>query len=71
MRNVPAVSVFVMKAGLRKYRVRLYRLDKGLEDLGVREKAVAMAKAYAGAVTEVLKVYPDQWFNFYEFWKND
>jgi predicted LPLAT superfamily acyltransferase len=71
MRNIPAVSVFVMKAGLRKYRVRLYRLDKGLEDLGVREKAVAMAKAYAGAVTEVLKVYPDQWFNFYEFWKND
>ena len=60
-----------MKAGLRKYRVRLYRLDNGLEDLGVREKAVAMAKAYAGAVTQVLKVYPDQWFNFYEFWKND
>ena len=71
MRSVPAVSVFVMKAGLRKYRVHLFRPDEGLEGLDVRERAEAMAKAYAGAITEILKLYPDQWFNFYEFWKND
>ena len=71
MRGVPAVSVFVMKAGLRKYRVHLFRPDEGLEGLDVREKAGAMAKAYAGEVTKILRLYPDQWFNFYEFWKND
>lgn len=71
MRSVPAVSVFVMKVGLRKYRVHLFRPDEGLEGLDVREKAEAMAKAYAGEVTKILRLYPDQWFNFYEFWKND
>ena len=71
MRGVPAVSVFVMKVGLRKYRVHLFRPDEGLEGLDVREKAEAMAKAYASEITEVLRLYPDQWFNFYEFWKND
>ncbi|HBH08678.1 MAG TPA: hypothetical protein DDX40_04665 [Rikenellaceae bacterium] len=71
MRGVPVVSVFVMKVGLRKYRVHLFRPDEGLEGLGVREKAEAMARAYAGEITEILKLYPNQWFNFYEFWKND
>lgn len=71
MRNVPVVSVFVMKAGLRRYRVHLFRPDAGLEGLGVREKAEAMAQAYADNISEVLRLYPDQWFNFYEFWKND
>ena len=70
MRGVPAVSVFVMKAGLRKYRVHLFRPDEGLEGLDVREKAEAMAKAYASEITEVLRLYPDQWFNFYEFWND-
>lgn len=70
MRDVPALSVFVMKAGLRKYRVHLFRPDEGLEGLSVGEKAEAMAKAYAGNITEVLRLYPDQWFNFYEFWND-
>ena len=70
MRGVPTVSVFVMKVGLRKYRVHLFRPDEGLEGLDVREKAVAMARAYAGGITEILRLYPDQWFNFYEYWND-
>ncbi len=70
MRGVPAVSVFVMKTGLRKYRVHLFRPDEGLEGLEVREKAETMARAYAGNITEILRLYPDQWFNFYEFWND-
>lgn len=70
MRDVPAISVFVMKAGLRKYRVHLFRLDEGLDGMGVREKAVAMAKAYSDDISSVLRRYPDQWFNFYEFWND-
>lgn len=70
MRGVPAISVFVMKVGLRKYRVHLFRPDDGLNGLESREKAEAMARAYAGNITEVLSLYPDQWFNFYEFWND-
>jgi len=60
-----------MKVGLRRYRVYLFRPDEGLEGLGVREKAEAMARAYAINISVMLLIYPDQWFNFYEFWKND
>lgn len=70
MRNVPTISVFVMKVGLRKYRVRLFRPDKGLEGLAPKEKAVATARAYADNISEVLRLYPSQWFNFYEFWND-
>lgn len=70
MRDVPVMSVFVMKTGLRKYRVHLFRPDDGLEGLSVREKAEALAKAYAENITSVLHRYPDQWFNFYEFWND-
>ena len=71
MREVPVISVFVMKVGLKRYRVYLFRPDEGLEGLGVREKAEAMARAYAINISVMLLIYPDQWFNFYEFWKND
>ncbi|HBN02013.1 MAG TPA: hypothetical protein DD383_05255 [Rikenellaceae bacterium] len=70
MRDVPVMSVFVMKIGLRKYRVHLFRPDEGLEGLGVREKAEALAKAYAENITYILRRYPDQWFNYYEFWND-
>ena len=68
MRGVPAVSVFVMRTGCRKYKVLLFRLDEGLEGLERNEKAERMARAYAASIDSVLALYPDQWFNFYEYW---
>ncbi|MBO4427127.1 MAG: hypothetical protein J5771_01395 [Bacteroidales bacterium] len=34
-----------------------------------RERAQALAQRYADAVSGILKRYPDQWYNFFEFWK--
>jgi predicted LPLAT superfamily acyltransferase len=70
MREVPALSVFVMRSGYKKYRALLFRLDEGLEGLGRNEKAERMARAYAASIDSVLALYPDQWFNFYEFWND-
>ena len=28
-----------------------------------------LAQRYADAVSGILLRYPDQWYNFYEFWK--
>lgn len=68
MREVPALAVFVMRTGYKRYKALLYRLDQDLGGLAGKERAEAMAKAYAGAMEKVLKLYPEQWFNFYEFW---
>ena len=32
---------------------------------------LASTRAYAINISVMLLIYPDQWFNFYEFWKND
>ena len=64
--GVPAISVFVMKEGIRKYRIWLYEISSGG---GSRSEVIeGMADCYAGDLEGVLHKYPSQWFNFYEFW---
>lgn len=71
MRDVPVISVFVVKTGLRRYTVNLFRPDEWLsKGLDVREKAEEMAMSYAFSIKMMLLLYPDQWFNFYEFWND-
>jgi predicted LPLAT superfamily acyltransferase len=70
MREVPAIAVFTMKTGIRKYKALLFRLDEDLENTGRKERAEAMARRYAACIDKVLKEYPEQWFNYYEFWND-
>jgi predicted LPLAT superfamily acyltransferase len=34
-----------------------------------QERIQALADAYARRLEEVVRLYPDQWYNFYDFWK--
>jgi predicted LPLAT superfamily acyltransferase len=53
-------SVFVVKVGIRDFRLILKPLKAdGLQSL---------AQAYASALEQVARQYPDQWYNFYDFW---
>ena len=67
-RNVPVLLVFVMKEGRRKYKVLLERLP---EPAGAtkQERIQALADAYASTLEAVVRQYPHQWYNFYDFWK--
>ncbi len=56
----PVLLIFVMKEGLKKYRVYSTEL-RADEDLAV---------TYARKVEEMARAYPYQWFNFYDFWAN-
>ena len=57
-----------MKEGRRRYKVLLERLP---EPAGVtrQERVQSLADAYASALEAVVRRYPDQWYNFYDFWK--
>ena len=67
-RGAPILLVFVMKEGRRRYKVLLERLP---EPAGVtrQERVQFLADAYASALEAVVRRYPDQWYNFYDFWK--
>jgi predicted LPLAT superfamily acyltransferase len=69
-RSVPMVAVFVMKKGVRKYRILTRQLGENLDpDSSSRVRAEAMAREFAAYMEDVVRQYPTQWFNFYDFWK--
>ena len=59
-RDVPAIAIFVMKSSTYKYKVYIRRL--------VGAKSAALAQAFAVELENVLRQYPEQWFNYYDFW---
>jgi predicted LPLAT superfamily acyltransferase len=68
--NVPMLAVFVMKEKRSLYHVYVTPLEiDNIEKMNRRGKISAYAQQYVAALEEVLRKYPEQWFNFYEFWK--
>jgi len=68
--DVPVISVFVMKQSVSKYHVYVQPIT--IEDSGKlpkREKAEQLTRAFVKELEAVLRKYPEQWFNFYNFWK--
>ncbi|MDR1273683.1 MAG: lipid A biosynthesis (KDO)2-(lauroyl)-lipid IVA acyltransferase [Odoribacteraceae bacterium] len=67
--DAEVLSIFVLKKGIRKYVVRV-RPVRG-EGATAREKIAALARSFAGELEAVVRQYPRQWFNYYEFWKDE
>lgn len=68
--NVDILPVFVMKAGARKYVVHVKPVIQAAG--ATRHEAVATrARAFAGELEAILREYPEQWFNYYPFWKEE
>ena len=69
-RTVPIVAVFVMKECVRRYHVFVRQIGEKLDEaLPSRVRAQAMAQEFAVCLEGVVRQYPTQWFNFYDFWK--
>ena len=65
--NVPVTFVFAMKESFYHYHFFatpgvVYRDQPDISSQKVLE-------AFAGAMTEKVKRYPTQWYNYYDFWK--
>ena len=70
---LPVIAVFCVKVGYRRFKIYIERLDviagSDRQSLSARERAQVLAQRYADAVSGILLRYPDQWYNFFEFWK--
>lgn len=71
-RNVPVLCTFVMKESISTYFAYVYELaiPEDLKVESTKVRAAALAQAYADRLTEILRRYPHQWFNYFEFWTN-
>jgi len=69
-RDVDMVGVAVIRTGDKRYKLIFsdpIKVDKSRK----KEEAIAiMAKKYAEYLEDILRQYPKQWFNFYNFWES-
>ncbi|RUM73144.1 MAG: hypothetical protein DSZ11_06515 [Sulfurovum sp.] len=70
-RNVDMVGVTVIRTGDKQYKLIFsdpIKVDKSRQ----KEEAIAiMAQKYSDYLEDILKQYPKQWFNFYNFWEHE
>jgi len=69
-RNVDMLGVTVVRTGDMEYKIifsDLIRVDKSRK----KEEAIGtMATEYSQYLENILRQYPKQWFNFYQFWES-
>lgn len=67
----PIFFMACVKEQGRNYRVFLERLDTRIEDTGKKQRMLTLAKEYARELQSLCKQYPLQWFNFYDYWREE
>lgn len=64
--NTPVVFYFAMRESKMKYRFYFY-IASG--DYQKRGGQVTLLNQYTNYLDTLLRKYPEQWFNYYDFWK--
>ena len=71
-REVPTIATFVMKESAYRYQVYIRRIQTDDHQFANRtEQAANLAQHFASEIETILRQYPEQWFNYYEFWNHD
>ena len=71
-RGLPTVAIFVMKQSPYRYTAHIRRIQLDDSMMANRnERAMNLAQNFARELEKILQKYPEQWFNYYEFWSHD
>jgi predicted LPLAT superfamily acyltransferase len=65
--KVPVLAFFALKISASCYRIHLVPIPVQA-DRSKREQIDGMARCFARELEQIVKRYPEQWFNFYPFW---
>ena len=66
-KNVPIVAVFCMRGKWGVYNVYVRKITS-LPELNPRAAMQDMAQKFAAELESIVRLYPTQWFNYYDFW---
>ena len=70
LRGLNVVAVHVMKKSARTYKIYVTPLCYDRE--APRQQQIhELAHQYVAEVQQMVEHYPTQWYNYFEFWKND
>lgn len=67
--RVPVLAYFVLKVSTSCYRIHLALIPVPETKSSKREQINEMTVAFVRELEKIVKKYPEQWFNFYNFWK--
>ncbi|MDR1553757.1 MAG: lipid A biosynthesis (KDO)2-(lauroyl)-lipid IVA acyltransferase [Prevotellaceae bacterium] len=70
--NVKILAVFCVKESMKKYKVFVQPLSCCHEQQSANTKKETIENlvfSYVAELENIVKQYPEQWFNYYEFWK--
>ncbi|MCC8038038.1 MAG: lysophospholipid acyltransferase family protein [Bacteroidales bacterium] len=68
MRGLDVLAVNVMKTSPRSYKIYVAPLEYDKE-APRREQVAELANSYARELQRVVTLHPEQWYNYFEFWK--
>lgn len=66
-REVPVIVAFAIKENRNTYHIVMRRLDIPQEGTSA-ERAKALAASYVSILESMARRYPEQWYNFFDFW---
>ena len=67
-KNIPVLVVFVMKEGIKTYHSYVHKIHIN-KQLNTRRQIYELAQDYVNSLEKIVRQYPTQWFNYFDFWK--
>jgi len=67
--DVEVLAIFCIKISAKKYKVFVQPVSGGHCGLDKSARIENLVSSYVKALENIVKQYPEQWFNYYEFWK--
>ena len=70
LRGLNVLAVHVLKQSARTYKIYVTPLCYNRE-AHRQQQIQELAQQYVAEVQRIVKLYPTQWYNYFEFWTND
>ena len=70
MRGLDVLAVNVMKESSTRYRIYVTPLDYD-KQASRRVQTEQLLHSYVAELERLLKLYPTQWYNYFDFWKDE
>lgn len=68
-RDAKMLAVFVMKQNVDSYQIFIKEIVADKNEKMKNERIRSLAQSFANELECVVKKYPEQWFNYYNFWE--
>lgn len=69
--DVPILTIFVVKEKYKVFKVYVSELQVDREAQNKYKTAELLGNAYVQNLEKILQKYPNQWYNFYQFWDSN